>query len=58
MEVLYVNGWEQGPTWECLSVYKKLGLFLSVHVGDVKIVGKNQNMHGLHVVNSADRNRP
>ena len=32
------------PTWECLYVKKKHGLFLSIHVDDLKVVAEKQNM--------------
>ena len=35
-EVLLELGWEKVPNWECLSVHRKQGLFLSVFVDDVK----------------------
>ena len=37
-------GGEKAPSWECLSVYRKQGLFLSVHVDDIKMTGKKQNL--------------
>ena len=35
---------EKVPNWECLFVHRKQGLFLSVYVDDIKMVGKKQNM--------------
>ena len=35
------------PTLECLYVHMTLGLFLSVSVGDVKMVGKKQHMDSI-----------
>ena len=32
------------PNWECLFVHRERGLFLSVHVDDVKLGGKKQNL--------------
>ena len=29
-------GWAKEPHWECLLVHRKPGLFLSVHVADIK----------------------
>ena len=37
-------GWQKVPNWECLFVHRKKGLFLWVHVDDIKIAGKKQNM--------------
>ena len=33
-------GWENVPNWECLFVHREKGLFLSVHVDDIKLAGK------------------
>ena len=43
-EVTVEKEWEKVPTWECLLLHKKLGLFLSVFVGDIPMVGKKQNI--------------
>ena len=43
-EVLLGRRWEKTPNCECLFVNRKQGLFLSVHVDDIKMAGKNQNM--------------
>ena len=43
-EVLFGLRWEKAPNCECLFVNRKQGLFLSVHVDDIKMVGKKQNM--------------
>ena len=32
------------PNWECLFVHRDEGLFLSVHVDDIKLAGKKQNL--------------
>ena len=37
-------GWEKVPNWEWLFVHRKQGLFLSVHVDDIKMAGKKQIM--------------
>ena len=37
-------GWEKVPNWECLSVHRQKGLFLSVYVDDIKLAGKKQNL--------------
>ena len=40
-EILMELGGEKAPSWECLSVYRKQGLFLSVHVDDIQNDWKN-----------------
>ena len=42
--VLLEHGWEKVPNWECLFVNREKGLFLSVHVDDIKLAGKKQNI--------------
>ena len=37
------HGWEEVPNWECLFVNREKGLFLSVYVDDIKMVGEKQN---------------
>ena len=37
-------GWEKVSNWECLSVHREKGLFLSVYVDDIKLAGKKQNI--------------
>ena len=32
------------PSWECLLVHRKEGLFLSVYVDDIKKAGRKQNL--------------
>ena len=41
---LLEHGWEQVPNWECIFVHRENGLFLSVYVDEVKLVGKKQNI--------------
>ena len=43
-EVTVEKEWERVPTWERSNVQKKLGLFLSVSVDDITMVGKKQNI--------------
>ena len=43
-KVLLEHGWEKVPNWECLFVNREKGLFLSVHVDDIKLAGKKQNI--------------
>ena len=43
-KVLLENGWGKVPNWECLFVDRENGLFLSVHVDDVKMAGKKLNL--------------
>ena len=42
--ILLKHGWEKIPNWECLSVQREKGLFLSVYVDDIKLAGKKQNL--------------
>ena len=41
-KILLKHGWEKIPNWECLFVHREKGLFLSVFVDDLKLVGKNK----------------
>ena len=43
-EPLLELGWEKVPNWKCMFVHRKQGLFLSVHVDDIKKARKEQNM--------------
>ena len=43
-KVLLENGWRKVPTWECLFVRRQHGLFLSVHVDDIKMAGRKRNL--------------
>ena len=43
-KVLLKYGWEKVLNWECLFVDRKIGLFLSVYVDDIKSAGKKQNV--------------
>ena len=43
-KILLKHGWEKVPNWECLSVHRQKGLFLSVYVDDIKSAGKKQNI--------------
>ena len=36
-KILLKHGWEQIPNWECLFVHREKGLFLFVHVDDIRI---------------------
>ena len=38
-------GWEKVSNWECLFVHRDKGLFLSVHVDDIKLAGKKHNIN-------------
>ena len=44
-KILLQHGWEKFPNWECLFVHREKGLFLSVYVDEIKLVGKNQNIN-------------
>ena len=43
-KILLKYGWEKDSNWECLFVHREKGLFLSVHVDDIKLAGKKQNL--------------
>ena len=43
-KILLKHGWEKIPNLEYLYVYREKGLFLSVHVDDIKLAGKKQNL--------------
>ena len=42
------------PNWECLFVHREKGLFLSVYVDDIKLVGKKQNINPMLKVPSKE----
>ena len=42
-KILLQEGWEKVSNWECFFVHREKGLFLSVHVDDIKLDGKKQN---------------
>ena len=46
-KILLKYGWEKVSNWECLIVHREKGLFLSVHVDDIKLGGKKQNINPL-----------
>ena len=43
-KILLKYGWEKVSDWECVFVHREKGLFLSVYVDDIKLVGKKQNI--------------
>ena len=43
-KILLQRGWEKVSNWECLFVHRQKGLFLSVYVDDIKLVGEKQNI--------------
>ena len=43
-KILLQHGWEKVSNWECLFVHHQKGLFSSVHVDDIKLAGKKQNL--------------
>ena len=61
-EVIFEKEWGNLPTWECLHAHKKLGLFSSVNVDDVKMLGKKQNIDSIWKTKQKDtdleRNQP
>ena len=54
---------EKVPSWDCLYVYKKLGLLRTVYVDAIKMVGKTQNLRkmwkstGRHWTRRSNANR-
>ena len=36
-KILLKHCWEKNPNWECFFVHREKGLFLSVHVDDIKL---------------------
>ena len=43
-KVLVEHGWEKVPNWECLFVNRARGPFLSVHVDDIELAGRTENI--------------
>ena len=43
-KILLKYGWEKVSNWEFLFVHREKLLFLSVHVDDIKLAGKKQNI--------------
>ena len=43
-KILLKYSWEKVSNWACLFVHSEKGLFLSVHVDDIKLAGKKQNI--------------
>ena len=41
-KILLKYGWKKVSSWECLFVHREKGLFLSVYVDDIKLVGRKQ----------------
>ena len=46
-KILQKHGWEKIPNWECLFVHREKGLFLFVHVDDIKLTGRKQNIDSM-----------
>ena len=44
-KVLREHGWGKVPNWECFFVNREKGLFSSVYVDDIKLLGKKQNIN-------------
>ena len=42
--ILLKYGWEKVLNWDLLFVLREKGIFLSVHVDEIKLAGKKQNM--------------
>ena len=45
--ILLKHGCDKVSNWVCLFVHRGKGLFLSVYVDDIKLVGKKQNLDPL-----------
>ena len=43
-KILLKHGWEKVSNWECLFVHREKRLFSSVHVDDITLAGKKQNL--------------
>ena len=43
-KILLTYGWEKVSNWECFFVHREKGLFFSVYVDDIKLVGKKLNI--------------
>ena len=59
-KVLLEHGWEKVLNWECLFVNRARGLFLSVHVDDIKLAGKTENLEATWkiLMNDVDLGEP
>ena len=57
---LYWNLNGKIPDWECMFAHRKHGLFLSVHVDDIKMAGKKQNLAPVwkQMMKNVDINEP
>ena len=53
-KVLLKHGWGKIPNWRCSFVHREKGLFLSVYVDDIKLVGKKQNINPMCKVLNKD----
>ena len=49
-KILLKYGSEKVSNWECLFVHREKRLFLSVHVDDIKLAGKKQNINPMWYV--------
>ena len=52
-KVLLKYGWEKVSNWECL-LHREKGLYLSVFVDDIKLVGKKQNINPMWKVRNKE----
>ena len=53
-KILLKHGWEKIPNWECLFVHREKGLYSSVFVDDIKLVGKKQNINPMWKVRNKE----
>ena len=44
-KILLKYGWKKVPNWECLFVNREYEQFFSVHVDDIELAGKKQNIY-------------
>ena len=49
-KIFLKHGWEKVSNCECLFVHREKGLFLSVHVDDIKLAGKKQIINPMRKV--------
>ena len=56
-KILLQHGWEKVSNWECLFVHRQKGLFLSVYVDDIKLVGWKETKSSSDVETTQQRSR-
>ena len=53
-KILLHHGWEKVSNWECFFGHRQKGLFLTVYLDDMKLVGKEQNIYPMWKVLSKE----